>query len=166
MPEVPRIRARILPRLKKEYRGKALGPSKLRYSFTCLDAAEIQPASLEEPLIGVPRICDPDQKPSIGESTLQGSLGAVLFPSDHASAPRYIGNEWKDEMMFTDSESCYSFADLPEIPDEEDIDCDVRSARYSAYNSVDHKSSGFYRCSEASLSGLMTGIPMLVCSAL
>lgn len=164
-PEAPTIQVIILPRLKKEHRGKALGPSRLRSSFSYSDAPETKATSSEELLIGLPRIYAPDSKFPTGQSTSRGSLAAVLFPSDAthtALGQNYAEDRWTDQMAVTDSQYSYNFADLPEIPDEDDLDANVHGATPSTYNPVHCKQDNFYRCPEALFSGVM-GLSALPC---
>lgn len=168
VPDVPQIRMMIIPRLKKQYRGKALGPSKLRFSFI----PEFESTgTFEEPPAKVPHVCAPDDKPSASESTSFGSVEAVSPPSYDASSPvgqSSVNGKWENGMIIdTDSGFSFNIADLPVIPDEEDMDSDVRDVcQLPADQKVPYKGEPFYRCSEVLLPrpGAMALLPMPVCA--
>lgn len=144
--DAPQIRIKILPRLKKEHRGKALGPSKLRYSY--VPEAESTTAFEGTPA-KVPCV-------STSPSTSLGSVGTVSSRSDDEA---YVGQTYVEETN-TDKFP-YTMANLPEIPDEDD---DVQSMRLSAYHPVTYKRDRFYQCSEALRSDTLAAeLSMLVC---
>ncbi|KAI0723710.1 hypothetical protein C8Q72DRAFT_889919 [Fomitopsis betulina] len=144
--DAPQIRIKILPRLKKEHRGKALGPSKLRYSY--VPEAESTTAFEGTPA-KVPCV-------STSPSTSLGSVGTVSSRSDDEA---YVGQTYVEETN-TDKFP-YTMANLPEIPDEDD---DVQSMRLSAYYPVTYKRDRFYQCSEALRSDTLAAeLSMLVC---
>ena len=121
VPESPLVRTRILPRLKKEYRGKALGPSGLRHCYNFpVDTPEIGPTSLEKSSVVSPRTFKfaPACEPSVGQVVTMGRGSSLPDAANTQGIQKRVEDEPGHGVVGMDSESNYCLADLPEIPDE------------------------------------------------